>query len=71
VHVNFGKAIVNNYFDQNRLFVGLKYQTGLHSNLQFGYMNIFQQLAAGNQYRNFNVLRFFFFQNFDLRKKMP
>lgn len=71
VHVNFGKEIVNNYFDQNRFFLGVKYQTGSQSNLQFGYMNLFQQLAAGNRYRNINALRLFFFQNFDLRKKKP
>jgi len=69
VHINFGKQIVYNYFDQNRFFLGFKYQTGVHSNFQFGYMNIFQQLAAGNKYRNMNVLRFYFFQNFDWRKK--
>ncbi len=68
VHVNFGKQIVNNYFDQNRFFLGLKYQTGVHSNLQFGYLNVFQQLAAGNRYRSVSALRIFFFQNFDLRK---
>lgn len=71
VHVNFGKQVVNNYFDQNRFFLGFKYQTGMKSNLQFGYMNVFQQLAAGNRYRNFNVIRLFYFQNFDLRKKKP
>jgi hypothetical protein len=70
LHINFGKQIVNNYFDQNRLFFGLKYQAGKHSNLQFGYMNLFQQLPAGNKYRNINALRVFFFQNFDLRKKV-
>jgi hypothetical protein len=69
VHINFGKNIVNNYFDQNRFFLGFKYQTGVHSNLQFGYLNQFQQLAAGNKYRNVNALRVFFFQNFDWRKK--
>lgn len=69
VHVNFGKQIVNNYFDQNRFFLGFKYQTGKHSNLQFGYMNWFQQLAAGNRYRNSHIARVFFFQNLDLRKK--
>lgn len=69
VHVNFGKQIVNNYFDQNRLFLGFKYQTGKHSNLQFGYMNLFQQLAAGNRYRRLDVARIFFFQNIDARKK--
>ncbi len=69
VHVNFGKQIINNYFDQNRFFLGLKLQTARSSNFQFGYMNVFQQLAAGNRYRNFNVLRFFYFHNLDVRKK--
>lgn len=68
LHINFGKQIVNNYFDQNRFFLGFKYQAGKHSNLQLGYMNWFQQLAAGNQYRNSHVARIFFFQNFDVRK---
>ena len=67
VHFNFGKEIVYNYFDQNRLFAGLKYQVGEHSNVQVGYMNLFQQLAAGNKYRNVNAVRFFYFQNLDLR----
>jgi len=69
LHINFGKEIVNNYYDQNRFFLGCKYQFGKASNLQFGYMNLFQQLGAGNQYRNINAVRLFFFQNFDLRKK--
>lgn len=69
VHVNFGKQIVNNYFDQNRFFLGLKYQTNKHDNLQVGYMNLFQQLPAGNKYRNNHVIRIFYFQNLDLRKK--
>jgi hypothetical protein len=54
VHINFGKQIVNNYFDQNRFFLGLKYQVNEHCNLQFGYI-----YAA----------RVFFFQNIDARKK--
>jgi len=69
LHINFGKEIVNNYFDQNRFFLGVKYQTGAHSNLQMGYMNLFQQLPAGNQYRNIHALRVFFFQTMDFRKK--
>ncbi len=69
IHINFGKQIINNYFDQNRFFVGLKLQTNKHDNLQFGYMNLFQQLAAGNSYKNINALRFFYFHNLDLREK--
>lgn len=69
VHVNFGKQIVLNTFDQNRFFLGFKYQFSEHSNLQLGYMNLFQQLAAGNRYRTTHAARLFFFQNLDLRKK--
>ena len=72
VHISFGKEVVYNYFDQNRFFLGLKYQFSKSSNIQAGYTNVFQQLAAGNKYRNINGVRIFFFQNFDLRtlKKM-
>ncbi|MBC7947670.1 MAG: DUF2490 domain-containing protein [Chitinophagaceae bacterium] len=69
VHVNFGKQIVNNYFDQNRFFLGFNYHINANNNLQFGYMNVFQQLAAGNRYRSTHVARVFYAQSFDLRKK--
>lgn len=71
VHVNFGKQIVNNYFDQNRLFLGFKYQLSDHDNLQLGYLNVFQQLSAGNKYRSIDAIRLFYFQNLDFRKKAP
>ena len=69
LHINFGKQIVNNYFDQNRFFTGLKYQLSEQNNLQFGYANIFVQTAAGNKYRNIHTARVLFLQNIDLRKK--
>lgn len=67
VHINFGKQIVNNYFDQNRFFLGFNYHVNKHDNLQFGYMNVFQQLAAGNRYRSNSAPRIFYFHNLDLR----
>ena len=69
VHINFGKKIVYNYFDQNRFFVGFKMNTSKTDNVQVGYMNQFQQLAAGNHYRSNHVLRLFYFHNLDLRRK--
>ena len=69
VHINFGKGIVYNYFDQNRFFAGFSYHVNAHDNLQVGYMNIFQQLPAGNRYRTTHVARLFYFHNLDLRKK--
>lgn len=69
LHVNFGKEIVNNYFDQNRLFVGLGYQFTQHLNAHVGYMNVFQQLPATNTFRNINAIRLFVFHNLDFRSK--
>ncbi|TDO25807.1 DUF2490 domain-containing protein [Sediminibacterium goheungense] len=67
LHINFGKEIVNNYFDQNRLFLGFNYAFDANNNLQFGYLNTFIQTAAGNQYRNINALRVAYLQNLDFR----
>lgn len=69
VHINFGKQVVNNYFDQNRFFTGFKYQLNAHSNFQAGYTNVFQQLAAGNRYKNINGIRLSYLHNTDLRRK--
>ncbi|MBS1610734.1 MAG: DUF2490 domain-containing protein, partial [Bacteroidetes bacterium] len=65
----FGKQIVNNYFDQNRFFLGVAYHTNKTDNIQIGYTNVFQQLATGNQYRSTNGGRVSYFHNLDLRRK--
>jgi len=67
VFVNFGKNIVFNHFDQNRFFAGLAYQVNPNAQLHAGYMNLFQQLGSGNQFRNIHAIRLFYFHNFDLR----
>lgn len=67
IFINLGPGVVYNTFDQNRLFAGLGYQFSAHGNLQFGYMNVFQQLASGSTYRNVHAIRLFVFQNFDVR----
>lgn len=69
VHINFGKQIVYNYFDQNRFFTGFNYFLTDHTSIQFGYMNLFQQLSSGNSYRVIHAARIFIFQNIDLNKK--
>lgn len=68
IHVNLGKEITYNYFDQNRLFAGLGYQISSHTHFQLGYMNVFQQLASGNKFYNTHTIRAFLFHNVDLRK---
>ena len=68
IHINAGKQITFNMFDQNRLFLGLGYQFTKGLNLQVGYMNQFQQLSSGNHFNSNNVLRVFVFHNLDFRK---
>jgi hypothetical protein len=68
VHINFGKEVVYNYFDQNRLFAGLGYQFTKTTNVQLGYMRVFQQQPGGNTFSDTQALRLFVFQNLDFRK---
>lgn len=68
LHINAGKNIVNNYFDQNRLFAGVGYQFTANLNAQVGYLFVFQQLPSGDEYVAINALRLFVFHNLDFRK---
>lgn len=56
VHVNSGKEIVNNYFDQNRLFIGLAYQFSTDLNAHLGYINVFRQWSEGNKLMLYHFL---------------
>jgi len=69
VFVSFGKNVVYNYFDQNRFFAGATYKFNAGNSLQAGYLNVFQQLAAGNKYRMINGVRINYFSNIDWRRK--
>lgn len=68
-HINFGKEIIFNTYDQNRFFLGFHLHTSAHDFLQFGYMYLYQQLASGNKYRYIHAARIAYFQNLDLRRK--
>jgi hypothetical protein len=68
VHINFGKEIVVNYFDQNRFFAGFSYQLNKTDALQFGYLNVFSLTVEAGKYRSINGPRLFYLHNLDLRK---
>ena len=65
---HFGKPIVNNTFDQNRIFVGIRQKVSENLNFDFGYMNLFQQKFSGYQYDMNHTIRLFFYYTPDLRK---
>jgi hypothetical protein len=67
VMISLGSEVVNNYFDQNRFFVGVGYQFTQQLNAQIGYLNVFQQLPPYATFRHIDALRLFVFHNLDFR----
>lgn len=67
-HLNFGKDVIFNTFNQNRLTIGLKHKISSKWKVDFGYMMVYQQLATGNVYNLNHTLRLFFYGSFDFRK---
>jgi len=59
--IQFGKEVVYNTFDQNRLFIGIKQNISPNLSVDFGYMNVYQQKATGYQYDMNHTMRLFFY----------
>ncbi|MFP5471063.1 MAG: DUF2490 domain-containing protein [Bacteroidia bacterium] len=57
IHINAGKNIVYNHFDQNRIYVGLNYEWNTHLSTEVGYLNWHQQTVNGTDFFNRNILR--------------
>lgn len=58
IMINTGKNVVNNMFDQNRIYTGLQYGISSSVAVELGYMNSFQQRATGVDYFDRNIIRF-------------
>lgn len=59
--LHFGKEVVYNTFDQNRIFIGVKQNINSKLSFDFGYMNVYQQKYSGYQYDSNHTLRLFFY----------
>lgn len=68
VCVQFGKEVIYNTFDQNRLFIGIKQKISKAISFDLGYMLLKQQRASGYQYDLNHTLRWFFYYTPDWRK---
>lgn len=67
--LQFGNDIVNNTFDQNRPFVGIKKSLTPSWSFDFGYMPVLQQKPTGYQYDLNHTLRMFFYFSPDFTKE--
>ena len=68
IHINAGKNIIYNYFDQNRLFVGLGYQFTRSLNAHLGHLFIFQHQGIPGHYLHIHAIRLYVIHSLDLRK---
>jgi hypothetical protein len=55
IYINSNGGIIYNTFDQNRFYAGLNYQLNKNLNVEFGYINMFQQRSSGDEYLNRNI----------------
>lgn len=69
VAIQFGKEIVYNTFDQNRVFVGIKQPINKALSFDMGYMLLYQQKSSGYQYDRNHTFRLFFYYAPDFRKR--
>lgn len=67
VLIHFGKEIIYNTLDQNRIFIGIKQAINPHLSFDFGYMNVYQQKYSGYQYDSNHTVRLFFYYNTNLK----
>lgn len=65
--VNFGKKIIKNTFDQNRIYAALQYGINKNIALELGYLNSFQQRSNGVDYFNRDMIRFSFIHKIKLK----
>jgi len=58
IMINAGNNIIYNYFDQDRLYVGINYEINKKIALQLQYMHVWQQVSNGLTLNSTEVLRF-------------
>ena len=67
--IQFGKEVVYNTFEQNRVFLGIKQKLTKDLSFDLGYMLLKQQKSSGYQYDVNETFRCFFYYMPDWRKK--
>ncbi|WP_281235061.1 DUF2490 domain-containing protein [Flavobacterium gelatinilyticum] len=65
VMFNFGKDNKRNTFDQNRLYLAMRYHINPNIGLELGYLNSFQRRSSGLDFYDRDIIRFTFYHKID------
>lgn len=69
LHLQLGKEVVYNPFEQNRYFIGIKQNISSGWSFDMGYMKLYQQKYSGYQYDSNDTFRLFFYYTGAWHKK--
>lgn len=69
IFINFGREIIYNTFDSNRIIAGLNYQLNKSCSIALTYVNQFSQSKARNNFEESNILWFSFTRNIERDKE--
>jgi hypothetical protein len=64
--INAGENIQINYFDQNRLYIGLNYEINKQMSVQLQYMHLWQLSSFAREMNFTNILRFNFYHTISI-----
>lgn len=67
VMINAGEDVINNTFDQNRIYAGLQYGINKNIALELGYLNSYQQRPSGVDYYNRDIIRLSFYHKINMK----
>lgn len=69
IHINVGGRIINNIFDQNRIYAALNYEISPALSIEVGYIYWLQQRASGKDFFSRDIVRFALQHKINLVKK--
>lgn len=68
IHINIGKKIVQNVFDQNRYGASIQYMPIENLGFELGYFNWFQERKSGVDFYNRHIVRFTIHHTINFKK---
>lgn len=71
IMLNFGRTVIRNVFDQNRIYAGIQIEVLKPLSLELGYLNWYQQRNDGDHFFDRDIVRLSIFHTIPLLSSSP